>query len=178
MAPLIFPLFFQRFVLIFGMLTLMTVSVADAQKVRVFKRIAAPEAPPAGTELIEEMLPPDPGLAQNAIAGALEGWNSGKFGENISTDFQDKSRLLDNFANDVPLDAELRVVSMRNYRPMQQFGMVGDNGNVQLTTRIQVTVDTEIQFNDAQRGFRRLEGTNDFIVDVTEELIPIPAEGQ
>ena len=147
---------------------------ADAQKVRIFKKIAAPDRPPEGTELIEEMAPPDPATAQAAIADALQNWNEPGFGGSLSEDFQDKERLLDNFANDVPLDAELRVTSVRNYQPMQQFGRIGDNGNVELTTRVQFTADTEIQFNDPARGFRRLTGTNDFVADIVEELVPIP----
>ena len=39
--------------------------------------------------------------------------------------------------------------------------------------RVQFTADTEIQFNDPARGFRRLTGTNDFVADIVEELVPI-----
>ena len=154
-------------------LVLLAPAMAEAQKVRIFKKIAAPEQPPEGTELIEEMAPPDPATAQAAITEALQGWNEPGFGGSISEDFQDKDRLLDNFSNDVPLDAELRVTGVRNYQPMQQFGRIGDNGNVELTTRVQFTADTEIQFNDPARGFRRLTGTNDFVADIVEELVPI-----
>ena len=148
----------------------------SAQGVREFRPIAVPDAPvpTGGIPLAGEVAPPERGKAVSAMREALEQWNSPAFAESIGEDFEDRRRLIDNFGVDVPPNAELDVLSVRNFRPLQSYGeRPSSGGNPRLITRAQVTADTQIFIDDPGRGFRRLEGSNDFVVEIVEELVPV-----
>ena len=64
----------------------------------------------------------------------------------------------------VPRDAGLRIVSIQGSQILTQYTMAGPDGQQALYSRVSVTVRTQVEYNDAQKGFQRLEGTNDLVL--------------
>jgi len=105
-----------------------------------------------------------------AVKEMFSTWNNGNLGKYLSDDFYDKTRLLDNMYEEVPRDARIRLLSVGETQTMGQREEIIPNGKRIIST-VSVTADTQIEFNDPQRGFRRLEGRNEYILRVTEEFI-------
>jgi hypothetical protein len=112
----------------------------------------------------------DPQKAESYTRKILQSWNSEKFKKYISSDFYEKSRLFDSMTDPtkVPKDARINVLSIDSVQTLNQYERNSSNGK-EIISIISVTATTQIEFNDPQRGFRRLEGTNEYIIKVTEQ---------
>ncbi len=156
----------QRLTLLLTLLFVTAVCGAQAGEFRAFKPIPAPGAAPKGAKPVAELEPIDPARAGEAAGEVFNAWNNGSLEKHLANDFYDKSRLLDAMDEKVPRDARVRVMSVRGVQTLQQY----QRGNEIIST-ISVTANTQIEFNDAQRGFRRLEGVNEYILRITEEVV-------
>ena len=96
-------------------------------------------------------------------------WNNGDLSKYLADDFYDKTRLLDNMYEKVPRDARIRLLSVGETQIMDQREMSTSTGK-RIVSTVSVTATTQIEFNDPQRGFRRLEGQNEYILRIIEEL--------
>jgi len=140
---------------------------SDAQEFRKFNPIPTPGAAPKGATRVAAVQPVDTQMAKSAAEKVLKAWNSGGLDKYLSADFYDKSRLTDAMTEKVPRDANVRVLSVKRVQTLQQFR----KGNEIIST-VSVTADTQIEFNDVNKGFRRLEGENEYILRITEEVVP------
>ena len=96
-------------------------------------------------------------------------WNRGDISKYLSEDFYDKTRLIDNMYEKVPRDAKVRVLSVGETQIMGQQ-RIKIPGGERIISTVSVTATTQIEFNDPERGYRRLEGQNEYIIKVTEEM--------
>jgi len=138
-----------------------------AQEFRNLKPIPTPAVAPKGAVPVAEVQAVDPQMARSVAQKVLKAWNSGGLDKYLSDDFYDKSRLTDAMTEKVPRDANVRVLSVRGVQTLQQFR----KGNEIIST-VSVTADTQVEFNDVNKGFRRLEGENEYILRITEEVVP------
>lgn len=146
------------------------IGAASAQDIRGFRAIATPEARPAGTVPVETPQVIDARAAKAAAEDVLAAWSDGQLDDVLAPDFQDRQRLLDSMVEDVPQDAEIRLLGIRGVQTVQQFQGTGASGRTEITSIVSLTADTQIEFNDPARGFRQLRGQNEFFLRITEEL--------
>ncbi|MDF1722557.1 MAG: hypothetical protein P1U65_17930 [Minwuia sp.] len=154
-----------------AVLLAVSVSTAFAQDIRPFRAIATPEAAPEGTTPVVAPEVIDAQAARAAAADVLAAWENGELGDYLSPDFQDRQRLLESMVEDVPQDAEIRVLGVRGIQTVQQFEGTSATGRREITSIVSLTADTQIEFNDPARGFRQLRGQNEFFLRIREEFV-------
>ena len=144
--------------------------LAHAQESRQLNRIVTPQTSmklPAGARLVAAPRPVSQARIEAAVAKIAAAWNTPDLGSELANTFLDKSRLLTNLSTSVPRDAKLRVLSVQGAQVLAQYLERG-SGGPELVSRVSVTVRTEVEYNDPQAGFRRLDGTNELVLRITE----------
>lgn len=141
---------------------------AAAQEFRRFQPIARPEAPPPGFERVEPIDPVSGAMAEKAAKEIIASWNGPGLGEYVAEDFVDRDRLMDSMIEDVPRDANIRVLSTRSPQTVQQFRSTA-GGAQQTVSIVSVVAETQIEFQDPNAGFRRLRGENELLLRIVEE---------
>ena len=106
---------------------------------------------------------------KKALNEMFNTWNKGDISKYLSDDFYDKSRLMDNMYEKVPRDASIRLLSVGETQTLDQRE-VSCGSEKEIISTVSVTATTQIEFNDPERGYRRLEGQNEYIIRVTEEM--------
>lgn len=155
----------------FLLMAALLVSPVLAQDIRAYRAITTPEATPEGTVPVEQPEVIDAQAARAAAEDVLAAWEDGQLDNVLAPDFQDRQRLLDSMVEDVPQDAEIRVLGIRGVQTVQQFEGQGPTGRREITSIVSLTADTQIEFNDPARGFRQLRGQNEFFLRITEEFV-------
>lgn len=151
----------------------LSVSAADvfAQESRRFRAIPKPGAAPEGTRPVARPEVVSRAAAEGAVNQVVDAWENGELGKVLGDDFQDRQRLLDSMAEDVPRDAEIRLLGVRGVQTVQQFAGPQKQGSREVVSVVSLTVDSQVEFNDPERGFRRLRGQNQFLLRITEEVV-------
>ncbi len=140
-----------------------------AQEFRGFNPIPTPGV--IGGEVVKEVVPVSQEKVNSLTEDIIKSWGSEDLKKFISEDFYDKQRLVDSFSDKVPRDAKVRIMSVQGGQTLNQYQGVNPITNaIQIISTVSVTATTQIEFNDMQKGFRRLEGTNEYILRITEEV--------
>ena len=151
-------------------------SRAHAAEMRQFQPIRTPaeiaEALPPGFKQVERVAPPSRETMAKAVEDLAKEWNKPELMNKLAEEFFDKSRLHDSMATPtkVPPEATLRILSVQAVNALQQ--MVQEDparGQLRISV-VQVRAVTRIEFTDPVRGFVRLDGTNDYVLKVKEEI--------
>lgn len=113
-------------------------------------------------------------ISQEAVRQAVRdffaAWNNGALSSYLDPSFVNGDRLLDAVNNVVPRDATVRVLAISSIvtRPVDEIEWL-DNGNgFNRKTKVSVIVTTQIEFTNTN-GLQRLDGTNEYTFNVTEE---------
>ena len=146
------------------------VTDAEAAQFRNLKIIAAPTPPPPGFEAVEPAVPLDPRLVEKAVCKLIEAWNSADLERMLSDSFVDKSRLLDSLAENIPRDARLRILAIRGIQTLEQFAKPESETSQLVQSRVSAIANTQLEFNDPVQGFQILEGTVEYVFDVTARV--------
>ncbi len=144
---------------------------AQAQEVRQINRIATPMAvtnAPPGTRAVTSMRPVSAARVEDAVKKIADAWNTPNLEPMLADSLYDKSRLTDALLTKVPRDAKLRVLAIQSMQTLSQHLQNTASGMEQRVSRVSVTARTQIEYNDPQTGFQRLDGTNEFILLITE----------
>ncbi len=151
-------------------------SPSQARQFRSLTPIASPKAPvanlPEGVVPLEQPQPLSRGEVEPLVRELVEQWNTAGMAETLSDQFHDKSRLLDVVDTGVPRDAKLRIQSIQGVQTLQQYIKPGSGDERgEMVSIVSATVQTQLEFNSAS-GFTRLQGTNEFIMEVTQAAPP------
>lgn len=155
---------------------LVLVSRAHAGEMRQFQPIRTPtgmtEALPAGFKPVERMELPARETLAKAMEDLAKEWNKPELMNRLAEEFYDKSRLHDSMATPtkVPPEATLRILSVQNVNALQQMVREDPSKGQVRISMVQVRAVTRIEFNDPVKGFIRLDGTNDYVLQVKEEI--------
>ncbi len=144
------------------------VAIAQAQEFRQLNRIASPGAAPAGTRAVQQTREVPKAKVEAAVAQIAAAWNTPNLESTLADNFYGKSRLDDALATKVPRDAKLQIMAIQGMQTLGQYAKANASGGEDLISRVSVTVRTQIEYNDPRTGFQRLDGTNEFIVLITE----------
>jgi len=90
----------------------------------------------------------------------------------LDENFYDASRLSDAMEEKVPKDAELRLMSVQGTQTLEQYRRI-ENGQTIISSVVSVTANTQMEFHDPERGFRRLEGQNEYIIRIDEAVTEV-----
>jgi hypothetical protein len=139
---------------------------AHAQEGRAFNPIARPAARPALPDGAVRMSPPIP-VTREQVARAVnrvaEAWGNRQLDQLLSPQFRDREKLVDAIETRVPRDASLRVTAIQGWQVLDQYRKDGA-----LVSRVSVTVRTQVEFNDAATGFQARDGTNEYVMTLTD----------
>lgn len=151
-------------------LSLIIVAPTFAQEFRAFNQIPTPGRSPDGATPVQTVQPISTNTLQNATEQIVNAWNSGNLSQHLSDEFYDKSRFIDTMTLNVPKDANIRLISLQGGQTINQFERINPAGKKEIISTVSVNAQTQVEFNDINRGFRRLEGTNEYIIRITEEV--------
>lgn len=132
--------------------------------------------PPACSEAfpVQQILPINAQTVSAAADRIAEVWNSGALDAFISDRFYDKWRLLDTIREVVPPDAELTVSSVRRINTIAQYlQWDGLSGSWLRFSIVNARIETELEFNDPERGFQDVEGEGDVLLLITERIMAL-----
>jgi hypothetical protein len=138
---------------------------AHAQESRAFNPIARPQATPVLTDGAIAVNPPIPvthAQVEAAVAKVTQAWSDRKLDAVLSQGFNDRQRLMDALETKVVRNAALRVVSIQSWQVLEQHR----RGTV-FTSKLVVTVATQVEFNDPAAGFQVKPGTQDYVITLS-----------
>lgn len=160
----------MRKIIILGIILLLYPYLAWAQEFRTLNPVSTPLRPPKGAIPVENIQPVSHGTVENAVREIFSTWNKGSLEKYIGNEFYDRTRLMDSMMTNVPKDANIRFISLQGNQTINQYQKRSESGNLQIISTISVNAITQIEFNDISKGFRKLDGTNEYIIRITEEF--------
>ena len=145
---------------------------APAQESRQMNRIATPASAsmrlPPGARAVAAIQPVSSQAVEEAVRQIALAWNTPRLPGYLAPNFYGKDRLAESVNRQLPRDAKLRVLGIQSTQTVAQFKQPDERYGEITVSRVLVTVRTQVEFNDPRAGLRRLEGTNEFTLRVTE----------
>ncbi len=140
-----------------------------ATEFRTFRPIPTPVvAVPEGARVVQKLQPVSMETVEKAVKTLFSTWNTPEMGKFISDSFYDKYRLLDSMQTLPARDAKIRLLSINNVQVLNQYVQPVDENLYNRISTVSVNARTQIEFNDPVKGFQRLEGTNEYILEINE----------
>jgi hypothetical protein len=141
-------------------------AAAVAQESRPFNPIARPAAAAALPDGAVRVSPPHP-VARERIEAAVDAvaraWSSRDIGAVLAPGFDRRAELADALQTKVPRDASLRVLGIQGWQVSEQYRLAGA-----VVSKVSVTVRTQVEFSDASFGFQARDGTNEYLLTITD----------
>jgi len=138
-----------------------------AGEFRSYEPINSPAAAPEGATVLRTIEPLDRQVLEQLIRELLAAWNDTGFSGRLSEEYYDKSRLLEAMDEKVPRDATLRILAIQHIQTLIQYATTTAEGDAIVST-VSAAVATQIEYNDPVEGFKKHEGVNEFIFNVTQ----------
>ncbi len=156
--------------LLFGLLVSFAAPV-NASEFRLLNPIRTPEnSLPKGAEEVDQIRPVDRDLVRLIMEKLFSAWNGPDLTKLLSETFFDRLRL-EFKMTEIPRDAKLRLLGLQGMQTLNQHIMKNPKtGKKQVVSRVSVTARTQIEFNDLQLGFQRIPGTNEYVLQVKQNL--------
>ncbi len=142
---------------------------AGSAQYRSLKPIASPTTLPENAVRPPRLQPVQRNVIEYVVRRFADSWNTGKMADFIDPDFWNKNRLLDTLMTDAPRDARLRILSIRNTQTLNQYIVPKPQGRAHQVSEVSVVVNTQIEYNDSQDGFQKIEGVNEFIIKIIQK---------
>lgn len=151
-------------------------NMSSARQFRLITPIVSPQETtaqlPAGAKPVKDIQPLSRQEAEPLVRKVIEQWNTSGMASTLSERFYDKSRLMDVMDTGVPRDARLRIQGIRGIQTLQQYIQPSTDGSRDsIVSIVSATVQTQLEYN-SNTGFKRLQGTNEFILKVTTAAPP------
>jgi hypothetical protein len=138
----------------------------ECRRIQPIKSPAVVETPLAeGVRPVKEQVPVDRQTVEKTMQKIAESWNTPEMSKKLADSFYEKDRLMDSINGNVPVDAQLRLLSVGSYRIMNQ-GIKQDPGGDLLISRVSVIAKTQIEYNNPTNGFQRRQGEQEYIIKI------------
>jgi hypothetical protein len=157
--------------LLVGLMGLGLVASLHAQEMRGIRPIPTPEPEPSQAPATTEApRPVRQETVEQAVAALFAAWNKPELREMLSADFYEQTRLPDALSVKVPRDAVIRVLSISSWQTIAQEVEPADpdGTTIELTSTIAAIVRSQVEYNDPEEGFQRVEGVNEYVFDISE----------
>ncbi len=140
-----------------------------AAEFRAIRPISAPAALPPGAVAVapNEMVPVSTNKVRRAVKIFADSFIEPEFADLLSDGFFDKQGLLDNISSFVPRDTKVRVLSVQG---IQTVGQVILPGQGIRQSDVTASVRVQIEFNDPNNGFQRIEDSGDIFFRFSEKI--------
>jgi hypothetical protein len=151
---------------------MLLVAALWAREFRALAPIPRPDKLPEGAVAIQTTSAVNVKTVETAVKNLASAWNSQALDSMLDDRFYDKQRLIDSLVEKAPRDAQLQILGIQNVQVLQQFVQPAeaDRSGAVRVSRVSATVRTQIEFNDPAKGFQRIQGVNEFILEVREEI--------
>jgi hypothetical protein len=165
-----------RYLIVLILGAALALPAAQAQEFRILNPITTPglRAPlPAGAQPVAQPRTIDRRQLETAVQALAAAWNTPALEAQLAPNFYDKSRLDDVLNTNVPRDAKLRVLGIQGVQILDQY-MIPDASGLFDTyvSRVSATVRTQVEFTSTtDSSFQRRDGTNEFILKVTQRVL-------
>ncbi|MFB6345136.1 MAG: hypothetical protein ABEK50_05095 [bacterium] len=113
-------------------------------------------------------------VVHQAVQQLVQAWNNGNISQRLSDKFYDAHRLRQAMQRDVPRDARLRLMSIRNVMVNDQSVTKEEDGSFKVSNRVTVDAHTQLVFNDPEKGYQRRDGVNELLLKVDFNVRPTP----
>ncbi len=138
-----------------------------AQETRTINPIARPQARAVLPNGAVPVTPPRPvprEKVEAAIATVARAWTDKSLDGLLAKDYQERDRLADALQTKAPRDASLRILGIQGWQVLEQYRLAGA-----VVSKLAVTVRTQVEFNDPRLGFQARDGTNEYVITLTDE---------
>ncbi len=141
------------------------------QSPRALPQIGDARPQPADAALAGQLPAFDAGLVRNAVTELAQAWNTGRLSDHLDEGFYNRGRLLDTIASDIPKNAVLRVIAIRNVNVLNSsVSRDRKTQKVERASSVTAIVETQVEFNHPVNGFQRLPGTLELTLKVVEDF--------
>lgn len=158
--------------ILYGLIfTFLTIGHAFTQEMRAINPISTPAKLKRGGEPVAEPVAIDTRTVKSNVDKAFHAWNNGGGLMNtLSDNFYDKTRFGDAMQTNIPKDSKAKVLSTGGIQTIEQKIVVDPDGTKRLVTLGSVIVNSQVEFNDPQKGFVRVPGTNEVIFEMSQKI--------
>ena len=157
--------------IVFIIVMLTMVLPVEAGRFRKVERIFTPDAAPDGMAPVQKVNPVSRKEIEDAVRDLMNSWNTKDLERWLSDDFYDRTRLLDVIDTDVPRYATLRIMSIEGVQTLNQYVQQDSPmANNAIISNVSATVQIQLEYNDTDSVFQRLDGTFELFFRVTEEM--------
>jgi len=144
--------------------------VAEGQEMRSINLISTPAKLRIGGEPVKQPVPLNTETVRSNVEGLLSKWNNGDVTNMLSDNFYDKTRFGDAMQTNIPRDSKIKVMGMGSVQTLEQRIVTDPDGSKRRVTLGSVNVNSQVEFNDPNKGFVRVPGTNEIIFEMSEKL--------
>lgn len=170
---------YGRFAGILLMTLSLTVAVAHAREFRASRFIATPAKPisyepPAddGTIVVKQPVTLDPHLIRKAFQVLFDAWSTPELAEMLDDGFTNRQQILNLIAQDIPFNARINILGVSSVRVLHQRMRKNETGSDTLYSVVAAEVTTQVIYQDPQLGYQQIEGTGEYVIEVSTETAP------
>jgi len=156
-----------------------------SQGLRGFESIGTPKADSRPQKIklrrvkgkrLKQEIPLPKSLVEKVLRQLLGQWNRPGMPPTLSRRFPNRNRLLDSLDVSMNRDASLRITGIQSFQTLDQHLQKDRKveGGRAIMSRVLVTAQTQVEFNDPQKGLQRIDGTNEYLISIRH--LP-PADG-
>lgn len=140
----------------------------DARQFRSIRPMAKPDKIAPNAVPVVRFRRVKASIVRAAVQQIAHAWNTGQLSPMLSREkFFNKDRLLDALSVVVPSNAKLRVVSVGGVTTLQQY-FEPRGGRKRQVNIVSAVVNTQLEFHDANNGFVKLAGRNEFVLEIVQ----------
>ncbi len=143
---------------------------SDAQEMRSINPVATPARLKVAGEPVKQIIPLDTEKVRSNVENLFKTWNNGDVTDMLSDNFYDKTRFSDAMQTNIPRDSKITVMGMGSVQTLEQRIVTDPDGTKRKVTLGSVNVNSQVEFNDPNKGFVRVPGTNEIVFEMSERL--------
>lgn len=149
---------------------LMIPAQSDAQEMRSINPISTPARLHVGGEVVQQPAPLNVGGVRSNVENFFNKWNNGDVTNMLSDNYYDKTRLGDAMQTNIPRDSKLKIVSIGSVQTLEQRIVTDPDGSRRKVTLGSVNVNSQVEYNDPNKGFVRVPGMNEIVFEMSEKI--------
>lgn len=150
--------------------TLLLPLQSHTQEMRSINPVATPARLKVAGEPVKQIVPLDTEKVRSNVENLFKTWNNGDVTNMLSDNFYDKARFSDAMQTNIPRDSKITVMGMGSVQTLEQRIVTDPDGTKRKVTLGSVNVNSQVEFNDSNKGFVRVPGTNEIVFEMSERL--------
>jgi hypothetical protein len=142
----------------------------SGQEMRAFNPVATPARLKISGDIVKQPAPLNVETVRSNVEGMFNAWNNGDVTNALSDNFYDKTRFGDAMQTNIPRDSKVKVMGMGSVQTLEQRVVTDPDGSKRKVTLGSVNVNSQVEFNDPNKGFVRVPGTNEIVFEMSEKI--------